>query len=165
MTTGYGRNRRMTTTSEERGTMTTATKMSPARLYGYEARDRDEQEPERCPHCKDLKGFAYGWHRRKGPMPLLEKWRGRRAGMGVIGGWVDHLYRERWPDVPGGWIYVAEPYQLEPEDMAELGRLAGEGWRVEVTAWRAMHYPGHTLAVTLIPPGEWDRRPATPFTP
>ena len=88
-------------------------------------------------------GTAAGWPECRGPLPILRA----RGGVGPYDRpqWADHLYRLRRPD--GRWCYVAEPYAL-----AVLAYLAAHGFAVAVTAWRARHYPGHTLAVEITAP-------------
>lgn len=86
-----------------------------------------------------------GWHVRKGPLPLLQE-RHELPSWGTPG-WVDHAYRLRLPD--GRWQYVAEPYGLHEEALADLMFLAENGYDVTITAWEARHYPGHTVAVRL----------------
>lgn len=87
-----------------------------------------------------------GWHRRIGPLPVLCV----LHGLPPFGAppWIDHAYRVRLPD--GRWCYVAEPYSLDTEALADLAYLAANGWHVTVTAWRARHYPGHTVAVEIV---------------
>ncbi len=82
-----------------------------------------------------------GWHRRIGPLPVLNALRGAPR-------WADHACRIRLPD--DRWCYVAEPYGLDSEALADLAHLAANGWDVHVTAWRARHYPGHALAVEIV---------------
>lgn len=104
------------------------------------------EPPQACPcHESAGPGTAAGWHVGKGPLPDLralhgEPWRFQPA-------WVDHAYRVRLDD--GRWLYVAEPYSLDSDDLTDLAHLSAAGWDVSLTAWRARHYPGHTLAVAL----------------
>ncbi|MBA2756902.1 MAG: hypothetical protein H0U37_05615 [Chloroflexi bacterium] len=87
-----------------------------------------------------------GWHRRIGPLPVLNALRGLSDYAAPR--WVDHACRIRLPD--DRWCYVAEPYSLDTEALADLAYLAANGWRVTVTAERALHYPGRTVAVEIV---------------
>ena len=112
--------------------------------------DPDEGQYAPCPcGCSGTgpAGTAWHWHVRKGPLPLLRS----RHNLGRWGkpGWLDHWYRLRLPD--GRWCYVAEPYQLNEDALEDLAFLAAHGFEVEVTAWQARHYPGHTVAVHITP--------------
>lgn len=102
-----------------------------------------------CP-CHESAGprTARGWHARIGPLPVLNA----RHGLPVNAAprWVDHAYRVRLED--GRWCYVAEPYSLDGDALADIAHLIAAGWDVSLTAWRARHYPGHTLAVTTTEP-------------
>jgi len=60
--------------------------------------------------------------------------------------WVDHAYRRRRD---GRTEYIAEPYHLDPDDIADLHRLGQDGWDVWITAQSARHYPARTLVVSL----------------
>lgn len=104
------------------------------------AHERDTIEPPR----------VYGWHRRIGPLPVLNA----LHGLPDYGAprWVDHPCRVRLPD--GRWCYIAEPYRLDTEALADLEHLAANGWDVTVTAERARHYPGRTLAVEIVAKAE-----------
>ncbi len=100
------------------------------------AHERDTLEPARVP----------GWHTAKGPRAVLNA----LHGLPTYGAprWVDHACRVRLPD--GRWCYIAEPYALDTEALADLAYLTENGWRVSVTAERARHYPGRTLAVEIV---------------
>jgi len=110
--------------------------------------DPEEDQYAPCPHCRYNVGVgvASDWHQRKGPGPLLatrhsEDWRSWRPR------WVDHSWRYRRQD--NRWTYVAEPYDLDEDALEDLAYLIERGYSVEVTAWKARHYPGHTLAVEI----------------
>jgi len=90
--------------------------------------------------------LVHGWHRRIGPLPVLNAL--RELPEDGAPRWIDHACRFRLSD--GRWCYVAEPYALDTEALADLAHLAAIGWDVRVTAWRARHYPGHTLAVEIV---------------
>ena len=92
---------------------------------------------------------VHGWHRRIGPLPLLNALH-RLSEYGAPR-WVDHACRVRLPD--GRWCYIVEPYSLDTEALADLAYLAANGWRVTVTAERALHYPGRTVAVEIVAEG------------
>ncbi len=62
---------------------------------------------------------------------------------------MDHAYRLRLED--GRWRYVAEPYELTEEALADLAFLADSCYEIVICAWRARHYPGHTVAVEITP--------------
>ncbi len=100
-----------------------------------------------CSGCgrADTADTVARWHARTGPAPLLRA--RHRLDSGALPRWVDHPYRLRLPD--GRWRYVAEPYELSEDALCDLAFLAGRGFRVAVTAWRARHYPGHTVAVEI----------------
>lgn len=101
-------------------------------------------------------GMTAGWHRRIGPLPVVNA----LHGLSEYGapGWVDHASRVRLPD--GRWLYTAEPYSLDTEALADLAHLAANGWDVSVTAWRARHLHGHTLAVEIVAEGHPAGTPA-----
>lgn len=111
------------------------------------------RQPCPCAGCgrPDTPEAAAHWHRRKGPEPLLRA-RHETPYPLLLPWWVDHPYRLRLPD--GRWRYVAEPYELSPDDLDDLADLEAHGWRVTVTAWQARHFPGHTLAVVIEPEQE-----------
>lgn len=102
-----------------------------------------------CGACgqSDTNGAAAGWHERKGPLPVLRVRHGRPAGHGWRPRWMDHPYRLRLSD--DRWRYVAEPYELDEDALADLAYLADSGFDVSVTTWKARHYPGHTVAVAI----------------
>ena len=101
----------------------------------------------RCPcHGTPVPGTAHGWHQRVGPAPVLAIRHGV-VDRGLLPGWVDHAYRLRLPD--GQWCYVAEPYDLGEDALADLAYLTTAGFDVSVTAWEVRHYPGHTVAVRI----------------
>lgn len=77
--------------------------------------------------------------------------RSRRWGERVPGEWIDHPYKMCYPlwDGTGRTLYVSEPYTLAGEGIKHLARLVDKGWDVTITAWRATHFPGHTLHVAL----------------
>ncbi len=81
----------------------------------------------------------------------LEPWGATPAIRGddlQVGAWGDHLYRlvnqeqERM-------IYVAEPYQISAEDMADLERIESEGYTVYLNAEWSLHYPTRTLVIWI----------------
>jgi hypothetical protein len=63
--------------------------------------------------------------------------------------WVEHAYRLRLED--GRWCYCAEPYDLYEDAVEDLAHLAASGFEVAVSAERARHNPGHTIAVEVVP--------------
>jgi len=87
------------------------------------------------------------WHDDKGPGPLLQARHGT-ADHNRPAPWCDHFYRLR-DRRRGEWVYVAEPYQLHDDAFSDFVYLREHGWHVEVTSWRARHYPGHTVAVVI----------------
>lgn len=103
-----------------------------------------------CPCCRAVPGAASGWHRNKGPLPLLQVHHGL-GRYSIPANWIDHAYRVRRPSVPGGWLYFAEPYHLDPEALDDLAWLSEQGWAVWVTASGARHFPGWTVVVELRP--------------
>jgi hypothetical protein len=101
-----------------------------------------------CPHCTTNRpGAASGWHIRQGPAPLLWDRHGTRE-FRTLPSWVDHPYRVRLDD--GRWCYVAEPYELRESAFSDFVFLEGNGYRVSITAWKALHYRGHTVAVHIV---------------
>jgi hypothetical protein len=69
---------------------------------------------------------------------------------------IDHSYKLSYPLRDGSrqTVYVSEPYFLNGPDLQHLGMLVEKGWQVTLTAWRATHFPGHTLHVAVSqPPG------------
>jgi hypothetical protein len=102
-----------------------------------------------CP-CHDRDRHLPPWHRSKGPAPALRTRHGLTNG--ALPRWVDHDYRERRDD--GTWRYVCEPYWLHEDALADLASLAELGWHVTVSATRARHFPGHTVAVEIEQPEE-----------
>lgn len=66
-------------------------------------------------------------------------------------GWIDHPYRitTRAPD--GALIerFIAEPYNLNADDLRALAKLADEGWSVTVDADWSLRYPGSTVRVVI----------------
>ncbi|MFG2618009.1 hypothetical protein ACGFXC_10315 [Streptomyces sp. NPDC048507] len=103
---------------------------------------------EHCPCCSvgEVPGTARYWKNRA----LATLLGGPRASEDWPADWVDHPYRARTDTKD--WAYIAEPYKLTTEAMADLARLEGQGYKVNVSAWKAWHHPGHTLAVVIIPP-------------
>lgn len=103
--------------------------------------DTEPRPPCRC-GCRSPSGPR--WHQRKGPLPILRA----RHGLGPWQqpDWIDHSWVER---VMGSWLYITEPYHLDDDALADLAHLTEVGFVVEITAWRARHYPGHTLAVVI----------------
>lgn len=105
-------------------------------------------------HCTGCGGrqtatAAPNWPHRTGPAPLLyarhgihHPTPGERPAR-----WVDHAYRVRNED--GAWTYVAEPYSLYDGALADLAALVEAGWTVSVSAPRARHLPGGTVAVEI----------------
>lgn len=109
--------------------------------------EKGQQEP--CPHCRHNvgKGIASGWHRRTGPGPPLRSRYGEDEGW--LPWWADHRWRYRNTD--GRWTYVAEPYDFGEECIEDLAWLVSNGFDVVVSAGRARHYPGHTVAIEITP--------------
>lgn len=100
-----------------------------------------------CPcHKPSGPDAVAGWHARKGPLPVLNTLHGMPFYERPA--WVDHAYRVRLVD--GRWCYIAEPYTLGSDALADLAHLARHGFGVTVTADRARHYPGRTLAVEIV---------------
>ncbi|MBB2499669.1 hypothetical protein [Amycolatopsis echigonensis] len=99
-----------------------------------------------CP-CHTGDGEFRLWPENEGPGPLLAERHGK-AEHARLAAWCDHTYRLT-DSRTGEWIYVAEPYQLHEEAFEDFVFLGENGWRVEVTAWRARHSPGHTVAVLI----------------
>lgn len=99
-----------------------------------------------CP-CHTGTTTERDWHRGAGPGQMLAERHGLDSRHGYVAAWVGHPYRLRLPD--GRWCYVAEPYALDADALADLAFLAGHGYVVTVTAWQARHNPGHTLAVHI----------------
>lgn len=93
-------------------------------------------------------GTDKGWHERKGPAPLLRKRSGLPRGI-RLAQWMDHTYRLRLED--GRWCYVAEPYEVTEEALADLLFLAENGYDIRILSWAARHYPGHTVAIQITP--------------
>ena len=89
-----------------------------------------------------------GWHVRKGPGPVLAARHGLDPRIGPPAPWIDHAYRVRRPD--GVTVYVAEPYGLDGDAVADLAFLADRGFSVSVTAWQVRHSPGDCLAVHIV---------------
>lgn len=93
-------------------------------------------------------GTDKGWHERTGPAPLLLRRHGLTKGTRPAR-WVDHAYRLRLED--GRWRYVAEPYELTEEALADLAFLAENSYDIRILSWAARHYPGHTVAIEITP--------------
>jgi hypothetical protein len=94
-----------------------------------------------CAPHRQARGLAAGWHKHRGPLPAL-----RAAGRGYPQ-WADHPYRVRGRD--GRWTYVAEPYSIHADDLADLACLEAQGWRVFISAEYARHFPGRTTAIMI----------------
>jgi hypothetical protein len=88
-----------------------------------------------------------GWHRNKGPLPLLARREGRSVG-DCRPQWFDHAYRLRLPGVGASWIYVSEPYDLY-DTKADFAFLRANGYTVRTIRAEARHYPGHTIAIII----------------
>jgi hypothetical protein len=69
---------------------------------------------------RQVPGLAAGWHKNKGPLPLLRA--AGRAGEYQYPDWADHPYRIRGED--GRWTYVTEPYSTSRGDLADR-----PGWK------------------------------------
>lgn len=108
----------------------------------------------RCPcHGTPVPGTARGWHQRLGPAPVFAA--RHELEPSVLPGRADHPYLLRLPD--GRWCYIAEPYELGDDALADLVHLATAGFDISITAWQARHNPGHTVAVHIISPRDrWD---------
>ncbi len=48
------------------------------------------------------------------------------------------------------WREVAEPYDLDDGALGDLDHLARHGFDVRVSAHRARHFPGQTIAIEII---------------
>jgi len=69
-----------------------------------------------------------------------------RSGTGLrYAPWMDHLYKLITPQREQ--VFVAEPYEVSGAGLANLARLARQGWRISVRPDLALHYPGRTVAV------------------
>lgn len=131
-----------------------------------EPMDPDAGLRPQCPcfGCgRSVRGAMPGWHLRKGPAPVLsERMFAQETGRRwsfldqgdhgdsrelFIPSWVDHPYRLRQADRT--WIYVAEPYDLGGSAVDDFAHLRANGFKVTVAAWRARHFPGHTVAVLI----------------
>jgi hypothetical protein len=93
----------------------------------------------RCPHCvrnpREWRGFvrgtAPGWgHPRRAPHRRWADVAPSGAYMVRDRHWLDHLYRLWLRD--GRTVYVAEPYDLGRDDLADLEQLRGDGWCVSI---------------------------------
>lgn len=98
-----------------------------------------------CAGQHHLPGLAAGWHKLKGPLPLLRA--AGRAGEWSYPQWADHPYRIRRQD--GRWTYVAEPYSISPGALPDLTWLETRGWQVFISAEYARHFPGRTTALMI----------------
>lgn len=110
------------------------------------------REPCPCGGCPAPvpAGARPQWPQRTGPLPALARHRGvdrELLDLGWRPTWVDHPYRLRADD--GRWCFVAEPYSLGDDALADLAALVAAGWQVRVSADEARHYPGHTIAVRI----------------
>jgi hypothetical protein len=125
----------------------------PSRVFG--ASHQLNGRPCGCGCSREVTpGMERGWHQSKGPLPLLARRRG--LSRGEYPSWADHPYRVRTTEgfLAKGWQYVAEPYGLSSYSLADLAWLAGEhGYKVEISAALARHFPSWTVAVILTPPG------------
>ena len=66
--------------------------------------------------------------------------------------WMDHPYRLAIPATehhPAYEKYVSEPYRLFDDGIKALAGLIDEGWEVDISAERALHYPGSTVQIQL----------------
>lgn len=100
-----------------------------------------------CPCCVSVVGAVRGWPHRKGPAPVL---RGRFNW--DLPAWIDHAYRLQLPN--GRCCYVAEPYGLPVDAFADLAYLVEQGFDIAISAARARHYPGHTIAIEITSVGD-----------
>jgi hypothetical protein len=96
-----------------------------------------------CP-CHSGEAAFRGWDTDGSPVHLLRE----RHNTNELPEWCDHAYRVLIVE-PDIWAYVAEPYQLYAPAFDDFTFLKENGWTIELTAWRARHNPGHTLAVVI----------------
>jgi hypothetical protein len=91
------------------------------------------------------------WPIRKGPGPLLAE-RYKVSRWTKVAPWVEHLYCIKHPDGRRG--YVAEPYveYIDDAALADFAFLESCGFSVEISAEKARHYPGRTVAVIFWEP-------------
>ncbi len=103
-----------------------------------------------------------GWKRRPWTAttpgsPCVKRHRGFNGGSyldfdwGATEEWFDHWYRLV---MPGGTVFVSEPYDIGPKGMANLAALEDQGWDVMVRAANALHFPGRTVAVWIYRKGQ-----------
>jgi len=64
----------------------------------------------------------------------------------------DHVRNHWWWRLEDGrWRYVAGPYELTEEALADLAFLAENSYDIRILSWAARHYPGHTVAIEITP--------------
>jgi len=64
-------------------------------------------------------------------------------------GWLDHWGASR--DASGEEVFVSEPYNIDPDQMAKIDRFAellGLDWQLNAKSW---HYPGYTFRIEFWP--------------
>lgn len=99
-----------------------------------------------CPHCRRdprqwreyVKSTAPGWaHPRRAPYRRWADILPNGAYAVRHRHWLDHLYRLRRHD--RSVVFVAEPYDLDEDDLADLEQLRADGWRVSLDG-RGFHH-------------------------
>jgi len=112
------------------------------------AQARSRSAPCPCNGCelKTADGQCE-WPEHSGPALCLRQY--HHLPSGYLPRWVDHAYRLFDSSVPGGVIYVAEPYSLSEEATADLSWLALDGWLSQVDPSTARHYPGRTTHIRI----------------
>jgi len=84
----------------------------------------------------------------------------RRSSWKQVPGWDRHgpprvnggeVFDHRYTlcDGEGRKKYVSEPYQIAEDGIRELLEIQQRGWTIEIKAGNALHFPGHTVAITF----------------
>jgi hypothetical protein len=107
--------------------------------------------PDRCGcdgHGHASLGTRKDWPQHDGPRPLLFARHGLDGAWATCNvRWADHAYQVLERD--GEWVCIAEPYSLFGADFADFAFLEEHGYHVDVSAPRARHAPGGTVAVRI----------------
>lgn len=109
-----------------------------------------------CAGCGNhTAGITPYWPTRTGPLRALAVRDGHADELryGWHPNWIDHSYRYR--DHTGAMTYIAEPYDVGEDTLADLAWLSQHGWTVAVSGAAARHYPGHTVAIVITEPTDY----------
>ena len=134
-----------------------AQKRWPALVEALQSLRLEEVEDQEDDLCRMLESVLWLIRRQDLKRAGWMQRRWDRHGPGVKGGAHDWYTDARWIDHPmrltktgAPTIYVSEPYNLSDEGILELAELVKKGWDIHISAWRAVHFPGHTLAIWMV---------------